>query len=330
MYRGNSNVENNFIIIKKIGKGAFGQVYKARNSRTNEDVAIKVERKSSGTKLLEEHECLKLLCGETGFSTINTFVESGDHSLLILELLGKNLEVLNQDYERKFSLKTIFSIGYQMIKRIKKLHCRHLIHRDLKPENFLIGNLKENEGTIYLVDFGLSKRFRNEKTGEHIAYKDNRPFIGNARFSSIYTHLGIEQSRRDDLISLSYIMLYFCKGSLPWQGIKCQTMEEKNSQVLMKKLSLSAEEIFSGAPSELLEFHNYCIALQFDEKPDYNYLKSLFLSVSKKENFVIEKNLEWKSNQLEYQIQELNTNPNTFSDEKDIFSRSRTDLFNDY
>jgi serine/threonine protein kinase len=113
-----------------------------------------------------------------------------------------------------------------------------------------VGNSKLKNDLIYLIDFGLSKRFRDEKTGEHILYRDNLPFIGNSRFASIYTHLGIEQSRRDDLISIAYIILYFYNGYLPWQGIKCKTISEKNQKVFQKKISLKSEEIFKGVPGK--------------------------------------------------------------------------------
>ena len=122
----------------------------------------------------------------------------------------------------------------------------------MKPANLVNGELKQNKHIIYLIDFGLSKRFRNEYNGEHIPYSDDRPFIGNARFASIYSHLGIEQSRRDDLISLSYIILYFYNGILPWQGIKCKTNLERNSKISQMKISMSPEEIFKGTPSKIL------------------------------------------------------------------------------
>lgn len=164
----------------------------------------------------------------------------------------------------------------------------------------VVGNSKANDNLIYLIDFGLSRRFRDEKTGEHILYRDNLPFIGNSRFASIYTHLGIEQSRRDDLISLVYIILYFYTGNLPWQGIKCKTVSEKNQKIFQKKISLKPEEIFIGVPGtftlileELIEFYNYCHNLQFDEKPDYNYLKNIIKNIASQQNIVLDDKFDW-------------------------------------
>ena len=171
----------------------------------------------------------------------------------------------------------------------------------MKPANLVVGNSKANNNILYLIDFGLSKRFRNEKTGEHNPYLDGKQFIGNARFASIYSHLGIDQSRRDDLISLSFIIAYFYKGSLPWQGLKCKTQSERNHKVFQKKFSLAPEEIFKGVPSkkysfyldEFLEFYYYCCNLHFDEKPDYKYLKSIVNGIAKKENFIIDNIFDW-------------------------------------
>ena len=170
----------------------------------------------------------------------------------------------------------------------------------------MVGNNKNNQNLVHLIDFGLSRRFRNENSGEHIPYKDNRGFIGNSRFASIYTHLGIEQSRRDDLISLSYIIFYFYKGFLPWQGIKCKTLEEKNQKVFEKKIALKPEEIFQGTPSitslilaELLEFYSYCSNLHFDEKPDYKFLKRLIRNIGDKNNFVNDNLFDWTLSQSE-------------------------------
>ena len=134
---------------------------------------------------------------------------------MVMDLLGPSLEDLFTFCKRKFTLKTVVMLGEQMVQRLEYLHNNHFIHRDMKPDNFLVG-VGKKEYMLYIIDFGLAKRYRDPKTGEHIPYRDNKSLTGTARYASVNTHLGIEQSRRDDLESICYILIYFLKGTLPW------------------------------------------------------------------------------------------------------------------
>ena len=139
----------------------------------------------------------------------------------------------------------------QILQRIEFLHTNHFLHRDIKPDNFLMGLAsKKAAHIVYIIDFGLSKRYREPKTGEHIPYKDNKELTGTARYASVNTHLGVEQSRRDDCESIGYILLYFLKGSLPWQGLQGRTKEEKYNRIKDKKVSTTIEELVRGTPEE--------------------------------------------------------------------------------
>jgi serine/threonine protein kinase len=131
------------------------------------------------------------------------------------------------------------------------------LHRDIKPDNFLIG-IGKRQHYVYIIDFGLAKRYRDPKTGEHIPYKDGKNLTGTARYASIFTHIGQEQSRRDDLECLGYVLIYFLRGSLPWQGLKAKTKKEKYEQIKDKKLNTSLEELCVGFPEEFAQFMLYC------------------------------------------------------------------------
>lgn len=151
---------------------------------------------------------------------------------MVISLLGPSLEHLFNYCKQKFTLQTTLMFAIQALERIEHIQSCDFLHRDIKPDNFLVGNSKAN--MIYLIDFGLAKRFRNPKTGQHIPWKENKNLTGTARYASLFTHLGYEQSRRDDLEGLGYVMLYFLKGELPWQGLKAKNKSEKYAKIKEK------------------------------------------------------------------------------------------------
>ena len=196
--------------------------------KTGDDVAIKLEPvKTKFPQLLYETKIYKILNGGgkclvsrcdsvlAGIPSIHWFGVEGDYNAMVMDLLGPSLEDTFNFCKRKFTIKTTLMIADQMIQRLEFLHNNHFIHRDMKPDNFLIGHGKK-QNIIHVIDFGLAKRYRDPKTGEHIPYKDNKSLTGTARYASVNAHLGIEQSRRDDLESIGFILIYFLKGSLPW------------------------------------------------------------------------------------------------------------------
>ncbi|KAL8537768.1 hypothetical protein ACS0TY_012781 [Phlomoides rotata] len=234
-------VGNKFRLGRKIGGGSFGEIYLGTNIQTNEDVAIKLENvKTKHPQLLYESKLYKLLQGGTGIPNIRWFGVEGDYNVLVMDLLGPSLEDLFNFCSRKLSLKTVLMLADQMINRIEFLHCKSFLHRDLKPDNFLMG-LGRRANQVYAIDFGLAKKYRDSAIQQHIPYRENKNLIGTARYASMNTHLGIEQSRRDDLESLGYVLMYFLRGSLPWQGLRAGNKKQKYEKISEKKVSTSIE-----------------------------------------------------------------------------------------
>ncbi len=158
---------------------------------------------------------------------------------------------------------------------IEKVHMERIIHRDIKPDNFLIGINETNKDTVFILDFGLAKCYKNSD-GEHIPYREGKNLTGTARYASINTHLGQEQSRRDDLETIGHVLLYFLRGSLPWQGLPGRSKNEKYHNIKKKKVETSLDELCKNLAPEFKQFMEYCRKLSFTDDPDYTYIIKLF------------------------------------------------------
>ena len=199
-----------------------------------------------------------------------------------MELLGKSLEDLFQQQQKKLSVKTVCMIGIQILDRLQFIHSKNIIHRDIKPDNFVVG-LDNKNYIIYVLDFGLSKKYRSSRTHQHIKFNINKKLTGTARYASINALKGCEQSRRDDLEAIGYVLMYFLRGSLPWQGLQVPKGEDRYKKILQKKKSTSAEELCKGFPKQFTDYINYTRNLEFEADPDYKYLRDLLVSALEEE-----------------------------------------------
>ena len=209
-----------------------------------------------------------------------------------MELLGKSLEDIFQQQQKKFSIKTVCMVGLQMLDRLEFVHSKNIIHRDIKPDNFVLG-LDNKSHIIYVLDFGLSKKFRSSRTHQHIKFNVNKKLTGTARYASINALKGCEQSRRDDLEAIGYVLMYFLRGCLPWQGLHVHKGEDRYKKILAKKRSTSAEELCKGFPNEFVEYINYTRNMEFEADPDYKFLRGLLISVLEKLNATYDFWYDW-------------------------------------
>ncbi|PSS36419.1 Casein kinase 1-like protein [Actinidia chinensis var. chinensis] len=300
-------VGNKFRLGRKIGSGSFGEIYLGTNVQTNEEVAIKLENvKTKHPQLLYESKLYRILQGGTGIPNVRWFGTEGEYNVLVMDLLGPSLEDLFNFCSRKLSLKSVLMLADQMINRVEFVHSKSFLHRDIKPDNFLMG-LGRRANQVYIIDFGLAKKYRDTTTHQHIPYRENKNLTGTARYASMNTHLGIEQSRRDDLESLGYVLMYFLRGSLPWQGLKAGNKKQKYEKISERKVSTSIEALCRGYPTEFASYFHYCRSLRFDDKPDYAYLKRIFRDLFIREGFQFDYVFDWTI--LKYQQSQITTPP---------------------
>ena len=275
-------IESNYKFLNKIGSGSFGSVYKIIYKTNNQVCACKVEDITTDSKGRVEKQRLK---GEyllykrfrmkkiTCVPEVYSYIETKSRSLMIMELLGDSLENVFEENNKKMDINKVCKIAIQIIKGLETIHRVGIIHRDIKPSNFMFGTGDEKD-KLYIMDFGLSKLWFEDQ--KHIQYKNDRSMIGTPRYASVNIHMGIEPSRRDDMESVGYMLIYFAKGSLPWQGLKKKSRENPTDAIGEKKMMIDLHELCSGLPECFYEYINNTRNLEFTQKPDYELLVSLF------------------------------------------------------
>ena len=306
----NKLIFSKYLIRKKIGKGSFGIVYQGINTSTNEKIALKVEKREKNQQGTLENEAMRLvyLQGE-GIPKVYCYGNNQSHNLLVEELLGKSLEDIFNSYGKPFSLKTVCVLGIEMIKRIQFIHQKYYIHRDIKPDNFMTGR-GENEKSIYIIDFGLAKKYYSVSKAQHIKFCTGKHLIGTARYCARNAHRGYEQGRRDDIESIGYVLMYFLLGVLPWQGLKIKKNEDQFEKIAEKKYNTPFEELTEGQPEEFLLYFKYIDGLRFEDQPNYVYLIGLFQNMIDKYCRDCFYDFDWKKDSCTYVSRDLKENKN--------------------
>ncbi|KAJ7743962.1 kinase-like domain-containing protein [Mycena maculata] len=281
---------------EEIAVGGCGQVFLGVHTVAGKEVAIKLEPAvAKHSPLKQESKIYKTLMGGTGVPWIMWSGRQGDYNVMVIDLLGPSLEDLFKMCNRHFSLKTVLLLTDQLISRIEFIHNHGFVHRDVKPANFVMGTGKA-ANMVNVIDFGLAKKFRDSRTFLHIPYKqDDFHGVGTSLFAAINTHLGVESSRRDDLESLAYMLIYFLRGTLPWRKLRAPAAPPSTYLAsattpynpvsatwdLIRDSKLAAEPLLTcGLPPEFDVLYRYARGLEFDDLPDYAGLRALFRALA--------------------------------------------------
>ena len=273
--------------IKQIGRGTFSTVYLAIIVNTNKYVAIKAEKKSQNSvELLKAEAFLLYSLRGFGIPEVISYGKTKYHNILVMPLLGKSLLDIFILRQSPININDICISSLQILDRIEWVHANNIVYRDIKPENFLFG--KNDNDVLYLIDFGLCRKYRSPKTGQHIPPKNLGKFTGTSRYASVYAMAGNEQSRRDDIESIGYMIIYFMKKKLPWQGIRGNSYKECYHKLFLMKKHMDLEILCRGLPKEVLEYMKYAKNLKFEQEPNYKYLKNLFQIILNKNKINID------------------------------------------
>ena len=279
--------------IEKLGQGSFGSIYKAEYNGNY--YALKFEKKENNIGILENEAIIMNYLKGPHIPYVNSFSSNSNYNILVMQLLGKSLENIFEE-KKVFSVKTVCMLGYQFVSILEYIHNRHIIHRDIKPDNFVMG-LNDLSQYVYILDFGLAKKYRSSRTLEQFPFVNRRKITGTARYASINALRGYEQSRRDDLESVGYVLIYFLKGKLPWMGIEAKTKEQKYKKILQKKIDIPTKDLCEYLPEEMEIILDYVKNLEYKENPDYEMLRGYFNSMIRKEHSKFDYIYDWTTHE---------------------------------
>ncbi|CAK92946.1 unnamed protein product (macronuclear) [Paramecium tetraurelia] len=285
-----------YVVQKKISSGSFGVVLLGQDKERNVDVAIKIEKEENEDvrSLEREVQVLERLQGTDGVPKLLWHGQQDEYNVIILQLLGKDLSHFMKT-KKKFSFKTTIQLGIQIVHVLERIHNKGVVHRDLKPENILFG-IEDESSKIYVVDFGISKIYRDAQ-GNILPFRDNASFIGTTRYASIAAHKGHELSRKDDIESLIYVLLYFMKGQLPWQNMQNVSDEERTVKVGEMKMNMDPRELCKDVPIEFAKILEYLKQLQYNSDPNYYFVYHQFEKAAENQGIQLDNIFDWDQQQ---------------------------------
>ncbi|KAJ9458593.1 Casein kinase I isoform alpha [Diplonema papillatum] len=270
----------NIKVLRKIGSGSYGDCYEGEvMGRRASTVCLKIENTQTvKSKLSKEYEFLKYIkqtvdLNDMRIPVVHELLVQPPHKILVLSMLGPSLEELFQFCDKRFDEYTVLHLGFEMMHVIEQIHSCGIVHRDVKPHNFLVGPIT-NRDRVFAIDFGLSKWYTDE-TEKHIEFCLDKNLVGTARYVSLNVHRGYEYGRRDDMESIGYMLLYFLRGRLPWQGHE-PNKAKRNKRIHLIKEATPLAELCQGFSSCFERYLRYTRALEFQEKPDYGMLADWF------------------------------------------------------
>jgi serine/threonine protein kinase len=285
-------IGDSYVLKQRIGSGSFGDVHIGENIKSHCQVAIKLEDiEARVPQLAHESHVYGCLAGGTGIPRLHWSGSTATHKVIVMDLLGESLEEHLAKLHR-FSLKTVIMLADQMLSCLEYMHSKNFIHRDVKPDNFLMGS-GNSTTQVFMIDYGLSRRYRDPNTHAHIPLVEGRPLTGTARYASLAVAQGLEPSRRDDLESLGFVMLYLLRGSLPWMGFQALDAQAQFAQARDMKARLTIEQLCADLPEPFVRYFAIVRALEFAARPNYAELRQMFRHLFRGMGFIYDRVYDW-------------------------------------
>jgi serine/threonine protein kinase len=282
----------NYVIRKRLGGGSFGDVYQADDMESQQVVAIKIEVSGTTSQLNNEYRIYQWLAGMDGIPKVYGLHDYGRNRAMVMEQMGSSLEVLFRRCGKQFSLKTVLMIADQIFRIMQWVHHCGIVHRDIKPHNFVTGR-GEFRNKLYLIDFGVSTAYLDHRSHEHKDYSRHNGLVGTAQYVSINTHLGDQQSRRDDIESVMYVLIRFLRGKLPWSDVKDKDAETRNEKITQSKIHTTLDSLCTSIPNEFKEIMDDIRRTGYEVMPKYAWMRQVLHDLFLRCGFVYDGVFDW-------------------------------------